>query len=81
MYGAGKDDPMDAAFKEYNCFGLAEHNDQYKMLDKDCQAMKARLTGRSLIHVPFKRSNPEIICQVDLASFSTMEEYGSLPNS
>ena len=39
-FGPGKEDPMDVAFKEYNCFGLAEHTDAYKVQEKDCQAMK-----------------------------------------
>ena len=41
MFGPNKEDPMDAAFREYNCFGIAEHTDQYKLAEKDCQAMKA----------------------------------------
>ena len=41
LFGPNKEDPMDAAFREYNCFGLAEQTDQYKLAEKDCQAMKA----------------------------------------
>ena len=41
LFGTNKEDPMDAAFREYNCFGIAEHADQYKLAEKDCQAMKA----------------------------------------
>ena len=41
MFGPGKEDPMDAAIKEYNCFGLAEVSDSYKIPEKDALAMKA----------------------------------------
>ncbi|CAE7499646.1 unnamed protein product [Symbiodinium sp. CCMP2592] len=38
-------DPMEAAFKEYNSFGLAEQTDQYKLAEKDCQAMKVLMAS------------------------------------
>ena len=62
MFGPNKEDPMDAAFREYNCFGIAEHTDQYKLAEKDCQAMKAhplvseRFTAR--IAAPARRPHP-----------------------
>ena len=35
-----KADAMDVAFREYNCFGLAESSENYKLPEKDCTAMK-----------------------------------------
>ena len=35
-------DAIDEAVKEYNCFGLALHSDNYKLPEKDVSAMKAR---------------------------------------
>ena len=37
---SGKIEAMEAAFKEYNCFGLADVSDNYKLPEKDCVAMK-----------------------------------------
>ena len=34
-------DAIDEAVKEFNCFGLALHSDNYKLPEKDVSAMKA----------------------------------------
>ena len=39
---------MHAAIKEYNCFGLAEVSDSYKIPEKDALAMKATWVTRAI---------------------------------